>query len=87
MINWRRLRIAVPFYQQDESHINTLRPRQNGYPFSDNIFNSVILNENMYDLLKIYWSLLSSAQLTITCKVWDEITYPLPNFNGALVQV
>ena len=22
-----------------------------------------------------------------SCKVWDEITYPLPNFNGALVEV
>ena len=23
----------------------------------------------------------------IHCNVWDEITYPFPNFNGATIQV
>ena len=33
--------------------INTLRPRQNGYHFPDDIFNCIFLNENVRILIKI----------------------------------
>ena len=35
------------------SDINTLRPRQNGRHFADNIFNCIFLNENAWISLKI----------------------------------
>ena len=33
--------------------VNTLRPRQNGRHFTDDIFNSIFLNENVLTLIKI----------------------------------
>ena len=35
------------------SFINTLRPRQDGRHFSDNIFKCIFLNENVLILIKI----------------------------------
>ena len=40
--------ILVPLCSQvSPTHINTLRPRQNGRHFPDNIFNCIFLNENV----------------------------------------
>ena len=36
------------------SSINTLRPRQNGCHFPDNIFRCIILNENVWISINIY---------------------------------
>ena len=33
--------------------VNSLRPRQNGRPFPDDIFNSIFLNENVWTPIKI----------------------------------
>ena len=35
------------------SYFNTLRPRQNGRPFSDDIFKCIFLNENFRIRIKI----------------------------------
>ena len=34
-------------------HVNTLRPRQNGRRFADDVFTCIFLNENVWNLLKI----------------------------------
>ena len=34
-------------------HINSLRPRQNGYHFADDIFKCILLNENVWFMNKI----------------------------------
>ena len=44
--------------------INTLRPRQNGCDFSNDIFKWIFLNENVWILIKI--SLFLRVQLTIS---------------------
>ena len=38
---------------QSESHLNTLRPRQNGRHFADDIFKCIFLNENKQISIKI----------------------------------
>ena len=35
------------------TYLNTLRPRQNGHRFPDNIFKCIFLNENVWILIKI----------------------------------
>ena len=35
------------------AYVNTLRPRQNGRHFADHIFNCILLNENVWILIKI----------------------------------
>ena len=37
----------------DLRHINTLRPRQNGRHFTDDIFKCIFLNKNVWILIKI----------------------------------
>ena len=44
--------------------VNTLRPRQNGYHFPDNIFKRTVLNENCCILMKCYWNLFPKVQST-----------------------
>ena len=49
--------------------INTLRPRQDGRCFVDNIFKRIFLNEKYGFQLKFHWSLFLRVQLTIS-KHW-----------------
>ena len=47
-------------------NFNTLRPRQNGRHFADDMFKSISLNENVCEFrLKFLWSLFLRVQLTI----------------------
>ena len=39
-----------------------LRPRRNGFHFTDNIFKCIFLNENIQFQLRFYWSLFSMVQ-------------------------
>ena len=48
-----------------ESVINTLRPRQNGRRFADDIFKCIFLNEMFEFRLKFHWSLFLRDRLTI----------------------
>ena len=41
------------FYKCNFHQINTLRPRQNGHHFADNIFKCIFLNENVWIPIKI----------------------------------
>ena len=45
--------------------LNTLRPRQNGCHFPDDIFKCIFLNENVKISIKFHWSLLLMVHLTI----------------------
>ena len=45
--------------------LNTLRPRQNGRHFADDIFKCIFLNENVWIPIKIHWRLFVRVQLTI----------------------
>ena len=47
------------------SIVNTLRPRQNGRDFSDDIFKCIFLNENVWILIKISLNFVPRGQLTI----------------------
>ena len=46
-------------------HINTLRPRQNGRNFADDIFKCIFFNEMFQLRLKFHWRLFIRVQLTI----------------------
>ena len=43
----------VPILRAHDGFVNTLRPRQNGRHFADDIFKCIFLNENAWILLKI----------------------------------
>ena len=43
--------------------LNTLRPRQNGYYFTDNIFKCIIVNENVLIWLKISLNFVPKARI------------------------
>ena len=43
----------MPSYQYRDPHVNTLRPRQNGCHFADDIFKCIFLNENVWIPIKI----------------------------------
>ena len=45
--------------------LNTLRPRQNGRHFPDDIFKWIFVNENAWISINIHWSLFLGVQLTI----------------------
>ena len=45
--------------------VNTLRPRQNGRHFADDIFKCIFLNENVWIGLIFNWSLFLWFELTI----------------------
>ena len=47
------------------SHINTLRPRQNGRHFSDDFSKCISLNLNVSSSIKFHWSGAPSVQFTI----------------------
>ena len=51
------------------SFANTLRPRQNGRHFRDNIFKCIFLNENVLYSNKIHWSLFLRVQLTMLLQI------------------
>ena len=42
-----------PAWENYTDPLNTLRPRQNGHHFADDIFNCIFLNENVWILIKI----------------------------------
>ena len=46
--------------------INTLRPRQNGRHFPDDIFKWILLNENVWISIRLHWSLILGVQLAIS---------------------
>ena len=47
------------------STLNTLRVRQNGCHFTDDIFKCIFLNENVWIPIKFHWNLFLRVQLTI----------------------
>ena len=59
----QQLQVLLPcFYVTRQQHVNTLRPRQNGRHFSDDIFKWIFLNENVWISLTI--------SLKCVWKVW-----------------
>ena len=53
-------------YESDYLIIITLRPRQNGRHFADDIFKRIFLNKKLYKLrLRFHWNLFLRVQLTI----------------------
>ena len=47
------LNIKISSYQNRDSHVNTLRPRQNVRHFPDSIFKCIFLNDNIRISIKI----------------------------------
>ena len=45
--------------------VNTLKPRQNGRHFPDDIFQCIFFNENVLFRLRFHWSLFPRVKLTI----------------------
>ena len=52
--------------------VNTLRPRQNGCHFADDIFKCILLNENVWIAIRISWKFIPNGTI---------------NNNSALVQI
>ena len=46
-------------------YFNTLRPRQNGCHFADDIFKCIFLNENIWTLIKISLKFVPRVPLTV----------------------
>ena len=44
---------------------DTLKPRQHNHHFPDRLFKSIFLNENVWMLIKVSWSLFLRSQLTM----------------------
>ena len=59
VVVWYRLILMISFRGNSPAHtifraqVNTLRPRQNGRHFADDIFKCIFLNENIRILIKI----------------------------------
>ena len=62
VVTWPKWVNNIP---QDWFSFNTLRPRQNGRHFADNVLKCNFLNESYEFRLKFYWSLLIRVKLTI----------------------
>ena len=54
---------SISIFSYQCLHINTLRPRQNGRHFADNIFKCIFLNENAWISLKISLKFVPKVQI------------------------
>ena len=60
------VQVYSPFcYCKGLPNFNTLRRRQNGRHFPDDIFNCIFFNKKVWISIKIHWSLLPRVKLTI----------------------
>ena len=50
-------------YSKIYSHINTLRPRQNGRHFADDLFKSIFFNENVWISIKFSLNLIPKGPI------------------------
>ena len=71
----------LPHYPPPEITVNTLRPRQNGRHCSDDIFECIFLNENVWNLLKTSMKFVSRVpinnipaldQIMAWCRLGDK---------------
>ena len=53
LLSWYQLHCAINCTYCSEDSFNTLRPRQNGRRFADDIFKRISLNENVWISIKI----------------------------------
>ena len=58
MLSNKRYRVLSP-----DTSVNTLRPKQNGHRFADDIFNSIFLNENISISFKISLKFVSKFRI------------------------
>ena len=75
LLSWGQLlpvTILLPWWQwfhvtfvDQMALLNTLRPRQNGCHFADDIFKCIFMNKMFEFWLKCHWSLFLRVQLTI----------------------
>ena len=61
-VKWNPSRI---FIMMEDSLVDTLRPKQNGRQFVDDIFKCIFVNENVWISMKISLKLFLIVQLTI----------------------
>ena len=59
----RRLRRVIQATQTATTAINTLKPRQNGRHFADDIFKCIFLNENVWTSLKISLTFVPNVRI------------------------
>ena len=52
-------------YKRQNTEVNTLRPRQDGHHFPDDIFKCIFLNENLYISIKISLKYFLMVQLAL----------------------
>ena len=52
-------------YVTNNYGLNTLRPRQNGHHFPDDIFKWIFFNCNVWTVLRFHWNLFLRFELTI----------------------
>ena len=50
-------------HMQRRGMFNTLRPKQNGHHFADDIFKCIFLNENVWISIKIYLKFVPKGQI------------------------
>ena len=70
MCNWTNL--------ETECLFNTLRPRQNGRHFADDVLKCIFLNENVWILLKISLKFVPRGEINNTPSLVQIMTWPRP---------
>ena len=63
-------------YTTCEQSINTLRPRQNGRHFPDNIFKCIFLNENVWILIKISLKIVPNGPVNNISALVQKMAWP-----------
>ena len=82
--------------QHCQFHFNTLRPRQNGYHFPENIFKCIFLNENVWISLKVLLKYVSQdpfnnipalVQMVAWCRPGDKpLSEPCMCHSASMIQ-
>ena len=60
------------------SHINILRPRQNGHRFTNIIFKCILLNENVWNLIKISLKIVPKGPINNIPALVQIMAWPQP---------
>ena len=65
------LGLCNPAYYGIQS-FNTLKPKQDGRHFTDDIFKCIFFKENVWIPIKFHWILFSRVQVTYSSTGWDN---------------
>ena len=74
LYNWRFLYVAR-YHLHNFYSVNTLRPKQNGQHFADDIFKRIFFNENVWILIKISLKYVPQGPINKIPALFQKIIY------------